>query len=146
MSTFFCALKYFLVSQFKVPPKATWWKLRGQMKDLRKQNFRNTIMQTDMDMTIIAHNCPHLELFKTVGAHLAIQFGHHNQQASAKQGGHLTAPKTQKLNNLGQEIKMQTLCREEEDGEDLDRDGRLTHPGIGLVLDLDVLEELQMQT
>ena len=130
------------------------------MKDLRKQkqNFRNTIMQMDMDMTIIAHNRHHLEVFKTDGAHLAIQFGHQK----GMQGGHLTARKTQKLNNSGQEIqmqtsdsleeeiKMQTLCKEGEDGEDqdLDRDGRLTHPGIGLVLDLDEedLEELQMRT
>ena len=126
------------------------------MKDLRKQkqNFRNTIMQMDMDMTIIAHNRPHLEVFKTDGAHLAIQFGHQK----GMQGGHLTARKTQKLNNSGQEIqmqtsdsleeeiKMQTLCKEGEDGEDqdLDTDGRQL--GIGLELDLDVIEELQMQT
>ena len=53
-----------------------------------------------------------------------------------------TARKTQILDNLGQEMRMQTLCREEEDGEDLDTDGRQL--GIGLVLDLDVIEELQM--
>ena len=43
---------------------------------------------------------------------------------------------------------MQTLCREGEDGEDLedlDRDGRQL--GIGLELDLDeVQEEIQMRT
>ena len=55
-----------------------------------------------------------------------------------------TARKTQKLDNLGQEMRMQILCREGEDGEDLDTDGRQL--GIGLVLDLDVIEELQMQT
>ena len=37
-----------------------------------------------------------------------------------------------------------TNSAEEEDGEDLDTDGRQL--GIGLVLDLDVIEELQMQT
>ena len=60
MSTFFCALKDF-VSQFKVPRNPTWWKLKGRMQDLRRQNlnFRNTIMQIIMDMTIIAHNRHH---------------------------------------------------------------------------------------
>ena len=77
------------------------------------------------------------------------KIAHKMQTSDSLEGGDqefngATARKTQKLDNLGQEMRMQTLCREEEDGEDLDTDGRQL--GIGLVLDLDVIEELQMQT
>ena len=145
MSTFFCALKDF-VSQLKVPRNPTWWKLKGRMQDLRRQNlnFRNTIMLIIMDMTIIAHN----------GHHRNNHHNCHNRQILTKwvvgdqEFNGATARKTQILDNLGQEMRMQTLCREGEDGEDLedlDRDGRQL--GIGLELDLDeVQEEIQMRT
>ena len=60
-----------------------------------------------------------------------------------------TARKTQILDNLGQEMRMQTLCREEEDGEDLDTDGRQedldSQLGIGLDL-YEVQEEVPTRT
>ena len=69
------------------------------------------------------------------------------QNAKIEQFG--TGNSNANIGQFGGGKKMQTLCREGEDGEDqdLDTDGRLTHPGIGLVLDLDeVQEELQMPT
>ena len=121
------------------------------MEDQQRQslNFWNMMMQMDMDMTIattiISHNRHH------PGQEMQMQTSHSleggDQEFNGATGA--TERKTQKLNNLGQEVKMQTLCREEEDGEDLDTDGRQedldSQLGIGLDL-YEVQEEVPTRT